>query len=187
MTGAKCRTTTRALFALAMGWLLTGAANVANTTNAAAAMGGAAASADTCLMFSSECLARGKGNFATYQRFSDERFKIKRGDALEYDIYIDRSSPTPQGAVDMKFKERGALRDADNKSVKDDRGLPTHPGTDLQPAYGKWYHRRIPLDKVAGKSASAFTCVFEGDRYGRYTMFVDNVAVRRACGKSTSG
>jgi len=137
---------------------------------------------DTCLLFSDECLARGKGNFRVYQRFSDKRVGLKPGDTLEYDIFIDRASPTPEGGLDLRMRQSGTLRDADQKSITDDRGLSVHPGARLEPAYGRWYHRRIPLDRVADKSSSEWSVAFEGDEPGRYTLFLDNVVVRRATG-----
>ena len=137
---------------------------------------------DTCLLFSDECLGRGKGNFFIYQRFSDKRVGLKPGDTLEYDIFIDRASPTPEGGLDLRMRQSGALRDADAKGITDDRGLSVHPGARLEPAYGRWYHRRIPLDQVADKTSSEWSIAFEGDEPGRYTLFLDNVVVRRATG-----
>ncbi|MCX7012808.1 MAG: hypothetical protein NTW86_09670, partial [Candidatus Sumerlaeota bacterium] len=142
----------------------------------------AAEKEDTCLLFSDECLARGKGNFNIYQHFSDKHVGFKAGDTLEYDIFIDRSSPNPRGGLDLYMRQSGALRAADNKDLKDDRGISVHPDTPLEPAYGRWYHRRIPLDSVAGKSAQSWDVVFEGDEAGRYTLFLDNILVRRADG-----
>src|SRR5436190_910355 len=40
-----------------------------------------------CLMFAARNIAKGNGNFYIYCNVSNEKLKIEKGDALEYDIY----------------------------------------------------------------------------------------------------
>src|SRR4051812_10602255 len=81
-------------------------------------------SQDTCLAFVSTNLAKGNGNFYTYEQFSEQRLPIQAGDTLVYSVLLDQKNPEPKGGVDMDFTDNGdALRDV---GVADQNGIRAH-------------------------------------------------------------
>ena len=141
----------------------------------------------TCLMVADECLSKGDVNFYNYQIFCCQKIEIKTGDVLEYDIYHARSNPTLQVSIDARLDgslDGRWLRDREN--AIDQNGLRASPGTELTPASGKWYHRRIPLDSVAGRSSTYWSVGFEGDKKGLYVVFIKNIIIIHADGTTTS-
>lgn len=140
--------------------------------------------ADTCMVFTAHNLARGNGNWFMYFTFSDEAVTIKLGDTLQYDVFIDPKSPVWKGGVDMAWTDDSPeLRDL---GVNDQNGIRAHGDGMLDPAAGKWYTRKIPLDKAVGKVTKAFNLQFEGDVDGRYAQFIDNVYVLHSDGTKTT-
>lgn len=130
---------------------------------------------DTCLAFISTNLAKGNGNWFTYMRISDQQVPIKPGDVLQYDVFLDPRNPVPKGGVDVDFTDNGvALRDL---GLTDQNGIRAHGDGEIMPAVGKWYTRKIPLDRMAGRTAGYWSLNFEGDTAGTYTQFVDNIVV----------
>lgn len=136
---------------------------------------------DTCLMFVARNISTPGDNFFLYEKFSNRRMKIKKGDVLEYDIYLAQSNPIAGGAIDIETNS-GNLRDSGSM---DQNGLLAHPDTILKQAVGKWYHREIPLDKLAGQRAQQWSIAAEGDARGTYIEFFDNVLVKHTDGSST--
>ncbi len=144
---------------------------------------------DTCLLHSAENISDGAANFHLYHPFSRQAVRVSEGDVLEYDIFLAPGNPVPKGGLDATPSDgTTALRDVlvDGAKVTDQSGLTAHGDALLEPAIGKWYARRIPLDALAGKTLNAWDLVFEGDEPGRYTQFIDNVIVRRASGEVVS-
>lgn len=143
------------------------------------------AGTDTCLMLIGNCIAAGPGNFFLYHLFSNREIEFREGDVLEYDVYLAPANPMAKGGVEVLFSDGGTpLRDVrgEEGKIRDQNGLTSHGDAILEKAVGAWYARRIPLDAVAGRTANAWTLVFEGDEEGVYVQFVDNVAVARADG-----
>lgn len=140
---------------------------------------------DTCLMFMATNLAKGNGNFFIYYQFSSQRVKIEKGDTLEYDLYLDKSNPVEKGGVDFEHDGpgRNSLRDSGSVDQNNQRA---HGDSLLKDAVGKWKHRSINLDRLAGRTVTEWTLNFEGDPSGRYVQFVDNVVVKRADGSTVS-
>src|SRR4051794_30452027 len=139
-----------------------------------------APAADTCLMFAARNLAKGNGNFYVYCSFADDKVKIAPGDALEYDVYLDPANPMPRGGIDVDVDgNHDSLRDT---PAVDQNKLRAHGDADLSRAAGKWYHRRIALDPIAGHTTRDWNLVFEGDKPGRYIQFIDDIMVTRADG-----
>ena len=60
---------------------------------------------DTCLAFVSTNLAKGNGNFYTYERFSDQNLTIAAGDTLVYSVLLDQKVPEAKGGVDIEFAD----------------------------------------------------------------------------------
>jgi alpha-mannosidase len=138
---------------------------------------------DQCLAFVSYNLARGNANFYTYYRFSDRRLTVRKGDRLSYRVFLDPKNPVAKGGVDVEFADGGqALRDLPSF---DQDGRRAHGDGDLSAAKGKWLQRTIPLDSAEGREAFSWNVNFEGDAYGRYVQFVDDVFVSHADGSQT--
>src|SRR5262245_34523501 len=156
-------------------WWIAAALVVAGATGAGSAQ---TRPADTCLMFGATNLAEGGGNFFIYCQFARGRFPIREGDVLEYDLYLCATNPTASGAIDIDT-ERASLRDSGSV---DQNGLRAHADARLEPARGKWYHRKIALAKLVGQKTRRWNLVFEGDKSGNYAQFIDNVAIVHADG-----
>lgn len=138
---------------------------------------------DTCLAVVIKELAKGSGNNFAYITISKQPLAIKPGDKLTYKIYLDPQNPEAKGGIDIAFEGEGDdLRDV---GVFDDQGYRAHGDAVLPPAKGKWYTRRIALDKVAGRTTRAWNVQFEGDRDGTYVQFLDDIAVEHADGTKT--
>src|SRR5882724_3671681 len=60
-------------------------------------------SRDDCLAFVCTNLAKGNGNWYTYNRFSDLKVEIKAGDVLLYDVFLDPRNPAAKGGIDVDF------------------------------------------------------------------------------------
>jgi alpha-mannosidase len=128
-------------------------------------------------MFTAHNISRGMGNFYLYETFSTKNIEIHRGDVLVYDIFSHGKNPHGAAGIDVIWANDNIkpLRDLE---LRDQGGELVHPATDLKPAAGKWYTRKIPLDKAAGTSATLWNLAAEGDANGDYTYFLDNVAVQ---------
>lgn len=140
---------------------------------------------DTCLMFSARNIAKGKANFFCYYAFSTESVPIRKGDVLEYDVFLDAANPVARGGVDVETDSPSPkpwLRDTD---ARDQNGLKAHGNSNLKQALGQWYSRRIPLNALADQNSVCWLMNFEGDAAGNYTQFIDNVSVKHADGSST--
>jgi alpha-mannosidase len=133
----------------------------------------------TCLGFVSSNLAKGTDNFYTYCQFSNKRLVFKKGDVLVYDVFLDPRSPALKGGIDIDLNGAVSMRE---HNFVDQNGIPAHGDGILTPAAGKWYKRRIALDTLPGLEAVSWNLVFEGDAYGQYAQFVDDVHVERADG-----
>lgn len=138
---------------------------------------------DRCIAFVTTNLAKGKGNWYTYERFADKHLKVRDGDTLSYRIYLDPRNPEPKGSIDADFEDHGkALRDL---KLQDDAGADAHGDGDMSAAKGKWVTRRIPLSSAKGRTIVSWTLAEESDKDGRYAFFVDDVVVTHADGKRT--
>jgi len=89
---------------------------------------------DSSLVLIGENIALSREEGYLYQQFSDEKIVILKGDALEYDIFIAKSSPSPRCGVDVEFDKRESLRD--HKEIKDQNDLMVHADALLTPAVG---------------------------------------------------
>lgn len=141
----------------------------------------AQAADDTCIFFSAENLAQGPGNWYLYVPFSDVHYKIEKGDALEYDIYLPETNPVMKGGFDVYIDgphlRTPALRES---KLKDQNGIRFHGDGLLDQARGKWYHRTFDLAEFVGATTTRWELVFEGDEDGRYAQFIDNIHITRA-------
>jgi alpha-mannosidase len=141
------------------------------------------ATADTCLAFVTSNLAHGRENFHTYFKFSDQRITVREGDVFVYSVFLDPKNPVAKGGVDIDFDDdKPPLRDT---GLADEQGIRAHGDGVLTPAVGKWYGRRIPLKGQAGRTTTGWVVNFEGDEFGRYAQWIDDVAIEHADGTRT--
>lgn len=99
---------------------------------------------------------------------------IVNGRYIEYDIWIDSSSPNGTIGVDFVCTDGTTWRD--NATNFDLHNLPPHPKTDISGyAFDQWYHRKFLLDNLVGKTIAYVTVAIEGDAKGTYTGYVKNL------------
>ncbi|MCA9255510.1 MAG: alpha-mannosidase, partial [Phycisphaerales bacterium] len=140
---------------------------------------------DTCIFFKAENLSKGPGNFYLYVQFSDKDYTIQKGDRLEYDIYLPGSNPSLKGGFDVYVENRNLPDDLKplpafrESKLKDQNGIRFHGDGILEPARDKWYHRVFDLSPYAGVKMVRWELVFEGDEYGPFVQFLDNVHITR--------
>jgi|GEM_PF-787479 len=142
----------------------------------------AQAQPDMCLALVDKNLAKGPNNFFVYVRFSSKSVKISDGDVLSYDLFLDPANPEPKGGIDVNFEDGAPLRES---HISDQDGVDSHGDGVVTQASGKWDTRQIPLSNFAGRTTSYWTLDFEGDSFGRYAQFVDNIKIIHSDGTST--
>jgi len=105
-------------------------------------------------------------------------FSVISSRYLQYDIWIDPSSPSGQIGVDIVFTDGTSLRDAAQSYLfYDAQNFPPHPNNDLTGfATGVWYHRKFLMDNFVGKSIAYMTVACEGDKLGTYTGWIKNIS-----------
>jgi hypothetical protein len=117
-------------------------------------------------------------NAYTYIKiFSSGSISIIASRYLSYDIWIDAASPEIRAGVDIIFTDGATLRDlAQTYLYYDNHNLRPHPSQNLDGfADGKWYHRKFLLDNFNGKTISHVDIAIEGDKGGKYTVYVKNI------------
>ncbi len=116
-------------------------------------------------------------------------FAIEAGMFLEYQIAMYSGNPTFQAGVDIHTSDGATLRDATDAAgnpVVDQNGIGAHPNNDLSAfARDKWYHRKISLDALAGKSIHHVTVATDSDTHapGKFRAYVDNIQITTADGQ----
>ena len=77
---------------------------------------------------------------------------------LEYDVYIPADSAAQSAGIDFAFSGGKNLRDYQNANLqylRDQNYLRAHPFSDLSAyAKGQWYHRKIDVGAVYGRTFS---------------------------------
>src|SRR4051812_18395747 len=165
--------------ALRRSLVLSLAAAAALWTSSSPAANAPAGGGDTSLMFAARNISNPGANLYLYYTFSTQGVDFKKGDTLDYDLYLAKSNPSTAGGIDVDTVGNVSLRDT---KTEDQNHLLAHPGTELPKASGHWYHRTISLDKLADRHATKWNVVAEGDARGGYIQFVDNVIVTHADG-----
>ena len=139
--------------------------------------GAAPAHADDVLRFRVTSLG---GRMYDYYKFSNAARTLQSGDFIEYDVYL-HSNDVGVGGIDLKATDGTYFRDL--AGWVDQSRLTGHPAGDLRSvAYGKWYHRKLPVPAAAvGKTISYWDVAIDGT-YGSYDVpsaMYNNVAVTR--------
>ncbi len=102
---------------------------------------------------------------------------IKSGQFLEFQVTMFSGNPTFKGSVDLITTDGTTLRDS---GAKDQNGLSAHPATDISKyARDNWYHRKISLDLLAGKTLKGVMIATDSNehRQGLFRVYVDNIQI----------
>ncbi|MGE5549881.1 MAG: hypothetical protein ACM3ZC_05030 [Bacteroidota bacterium] len=112
-----------------------------------------------------------------YWMISNEAYTFQKGDALEYDVYLETDGPG-LGAVEVFNNDGTWFRDQED--WLDQNGRRGHPGTDIAKlAFGKWYHRvmKVPSGMI-GKTSGDFSVAVEfASRAKTYVTYYDNIVI----------
>lgn len=116
----------------------------------------------------------GNGNSYAYWIVWTGSRSVGSANFLDYDVWIDPSSPQIMAGVDLIFSDGSSLRD---QAVNfDAQNIPPHPNNDLKGlADGQWYHRSFNISNFSGKTIVQCLVVFEGDNAGTYTAWFKNI------------
>lgn len=140
---------------------------------------GAVPGPDAVLMMVGNNVSRG-GNFYAYYPISRKGVVIRKGDTLEYDLFIPKRSTEINGGVDIETSDSSSeFRDS---NTKDQNGLRSHPDEIVDRAKDKWYHRVIGLDGFVGTQFGVWDLVFEGDTPGTYIVLVGKLGIHHSDG-----
>jgi hypothetical protein len=103
----------------------------------------------------------GGDNPYCYRDVMQSDYVIKKGDKLQYSIYIPATSTSKKGGVDMEFLDNYSLGKSE---IKDQNGISVNSDTDLSKyANDKWYLRQFELKQLKGKQLKAMQLVHEAD------------------------
>lgn len=116
----------------------------------------------------------GNGNSYAYWIVWTGSQSVGSANFLDYDVWVDPSSPQIMAGIDLIFSDGSSLRD--NAVNFDAQNIPPHPNNDLKGlADGKWYHRSFNISNFSGKTIVQCLVVFEGDNAGTYTAWFKNI------------
>jgi hypothetical protein len=102
---------------------------------------------------------------------------VEAGMFLEFQMAMFSGNPTFKGTVDLHASDGTTLRDS---GTKDQNDLSVHPNTDLsERARDQWYHRKISLDALAGKTIDGVMMATDSDQHGAdvFRLYVDNIQI----------
>lgn len=120
----------------------------------------------------------GGGNNFDYRQFSTVNYSVVSGDQVEFDVFIDPTSPAYVYSLDFQY---GGGINFRSSGLVDQNGLSAHPNTDLTSyARGRWYHRVFVLTPIAGNTITSWASAHEGDPAGTYLGRLANVVVTNA-------
>jgi hypothetical protein len=115
-------------------------------------------------------------------------FKIEAGQYLEYQIAVFSGNPSFSAGIELHTTDGTLLSATD---AKDEAGLSASPKTDLNvsikegeqdikyAARDRWYHRKITLDALAGKTLDGIMLATESEinKVGKIRIYVDNIQI----------
>ncbi|MBI4167768.1 MAG: hypothetical protein HY515_02325 [Candidatus Aenigmarchaeota archaeon] len=125
-------------------------------------------------------------------------YEIRSGDVLEYDVYLPLKTPCTGGLYidttgddlgdEVKWKDQNGitadLRDCDSNPAK------VSKENDMtEYAYRKWYHRRLDMSGVVGKTLEKIALTMGGKTYDSgkdgvvYVALYDNIVITSSDGK----
>lgn len=112
----------------------------------------------------------------SYVTIAKDQIKIQAGDALEYDIYIDITSPLSQAGLEMHFISGRCMRES---MIIDQNGMWSHPLTNLYDAVETWHHRKMDLTNLVGETVESVELAFVSPIAGTYIACFKNIALTR--------
>jgi len=102
---------------------------------------------------------------------------IEAGQFLEFQVAMFSGNPVFSGSVDLHTLEGDTLGGSE---AKDQNGVSAHPSADLSEyARDEWYHRKISLDALAGKTLNVVMIATDSDAHdaGMFRVYVDNIQI----------
>lgn len=102
---------------------------------------------------------------------------IEAGQFLEFQVAMFSGNPTFKGTVDLHASDGSTLRDS---GTGDQNGISAHPAADLSEyARDQWYHRKISLDALAGKTLDGVMIATDSNEHGSgvFRVYVDNIQI----------
>ena len=102
---------------------------------------------------------------------------IEVGMFLEFQVAMFSGNPTFSGTIDLHTSDGSNLRDS---GAKDQNDVSAHPGAVLSEyARDQWYHRKISLDALAGKTLDGVMIATDSNHHtaGMLRAYVDNIQI----------
>lgn len=102
---------------------------------------------------------------------------IEEGMFLEFQVAMFSGNPTFKGTVDLHTADGANLRDS---GANDQNGLSAHPAIDISDfARDQWYHRKISLDTLAGKTIDGAMIATDSNDHdaGLFRLYMDNIQI----------
>jgi PKD repeat protein len=113
----------------------------------------------------------------TYVDIWDGSALIEAGQFLEFQVAMFSGNPAFKGTVDLHTSDGSTLRDS---GTVDQNGISAHPAADLSEyARDQWYHRKISLDALAGKTLDGVMIATDSNEHGSgvFRVYVDNIQI----------
>ena len=107
-------------------------------------------------------------------------FEVKKGMFLEYQIFMPSGNPHFKAGVELHTSDGTVLGKITDPKPVDQNGVSSAPSTDLvKAARDRWYHRKIFLDALAGKTIDAIMLATESSKHqpGLFRAYVDNIQI----------
>ena len=121
-----------------------------------------------------------------FMKCEGKGFEIPANSFLEYDMFISEESAGFSGGVDLVGGSLKSLRDNGSKAgCKDQDGSSPHPSHAHKKAKGRWWHRKIALAPIAGKSFVYGVIAVDGRTHaaGAYKAYYRNIRITDGKGK----
>lgn len=134
------------------------------------------------------CAIAGNNAFLYWKIWSGSQAIVAlNNNYIEYDVWISSTSALQQAAVDFVCTDGTSMRDFNSQAIVDQIGFPAHPGSNLAGvATDTWYHRKIDITALAGKTIAFLDIAFEGDNVGNYQAYFRNVRLTSNIGTITT-
>ncbi len=154
-----------------------GVSGLARSVMAQASSVGDAAPTGDILRYRASNQTDKRGLRYAYFAFAAPDYTIQADDHLEYDLFIQGTSPRIAGGIDFTFTDGGSLRES---GTRDQNRKSSHPATELSDfARDRWYHRRIDLTPCAGRTIKECEIGISSqtEKLGEYLLFFGNAVI----------
>jgi len=102
---------------------------------------------------------------------------IEAGMFLEFQVAMFSGNPAFKGTVDLHTSDGSVLSQSD---AKDQNDVSASPSADLSDyAWDEWYHRKISLDALVGKTLDGVMIATSSDEHAAdiFRVYVDNIQI----------